>query len=168
MDGEHDRHPENLGADIKRRIELETSAISGRRGDFRWEFVWGALICLIGVAILLDHMGFIADGCQGLLIPPLLLQPLLENAITHGIANLPEGGCVRLAAHCHDGVLSIIVENTFDPEATSIRRNGMGLENVRQRLEARYAKLANMRVSPDQSCFQVSLSLPAETQEVAC
>jgi two-component system, LytTR family, sensor histidine kinase AlgZ len=109
----------------------------------------------------------IAEECKSLLIPPLLLQPLVENAVTHGIANLPEGGCIRLAAHCHEGLLTIVVENTFDPESTLNRRNGMGLENVRQRLEARYPRLASMRVSPEHDKFQVTLSFPAEAQEVA-
>jgi len=101
-----------------------------------------------------------------MMIPALLLQPLIENAVTHGIANLPDGGSVRLTAHCQNGRLSILVENTFDAEATPSHRNGMGLTNVRQRLEARYQKLANMRVAPNATHFQVSLSLPAETQEV--
>ena len=108
----------------------------------------------------------IADDCQSLLIPPLLLQPLVENAVTHGIANLPEGGAVRLAAHCEGDRLLILVENTFDPDATPTHRNGMGLENVRQRLEARYPKLANIRVSTTANQFAVNLSLPAELQEV--
>src|SRR5208337_3559009 len=43
-------------------------------------------------------------------VPPLLLQPLVENAFTHGIANLVEGGWVRLDARCQNGVLSIAVE----------------------------------------------------------
>ena len=81
-----------------------------------------------------------------LLIPPLLLQPLLENAVTHGIANLPEGGSVRLARAVTDGILSILVENTCGPEAT-LTRNGLGLENVRRRLEARYGKRRHARVA---------------------
>jgi predicted membrane protein len=60
MDWERDKRPKDLGADIKRRIELRASLFSGRPGAFRGGFIWGAVICLIGVAILLDHMGFIA------------------------------------------------------------------------------------------------------------
>jgi len=108
----------------------------------------------------------IADECKPMLIPPLLLQPLVENAVTHGIANLPEGGSIRLAARSQDGRLSILVENTFDAESTPAHRNGMGLENVRRRLESRYAKDAQMRISATDGQFQVNLSLPAETHEV--
>jgi two-component system, LytTR family, sensor histidine kinase AlgZ len=108
----------------------------------------------------------VAEDCKTLLIPPLLLQPLIENAVTHGIANLPDGGSVRLAAECQAGRLSILVENTFDVEATPSHRNGMGLQNVRQRLEARYPKQASMRVTADAAQFQVRLTLPAEPQEV--
>jgi two-component system sensor histidine kinase AlgZ len=108
----------------------------------------------------------ITDDCKNLLIPPLLLQPLVENAVKHGIANLPDGGRVHLAAECDNGRLSIVVENSFDPEATPAHRNGMGLANVRQRLDARYPKLASMRVNTTADQFQVNLSLPAEPQEV--
>ncbi len=109
----------------------------------------------------------IAEDCKAMLIPPLLLQPLVENAVTHGIANLPEGGCIRLVARSQDGRLSILVENTFDSESTPTRRNGLGLENVRRRLASRYAREANMRITTDEGQFRVNLSLPAETQEVA-
>ena len=108
----------------------------------------------------------ITEDCMSLLIPPLLLQPLVENAVTHGIANLPEGGQVHLAAQCDNGRLSIVVENTFDPEATPTHRHGMGLANVRQRLDARYPKLASLRVNTTPDQFQVNLSLPAEPQEM--
>jgi two-component system, LytTR family, sensor histidine kinase AlgZ len=108
----------------------------------------------------------IAEDCQTMLIPALLLQPLIENAVTHGIANLPDGGSLRLKVARRGGRLSILVENTFDAEATPSHRNGMGLQNVRQRLEARYPKQASMRVTADASQFQVSLSLPAELQQV--
>jgi len=116
--------------------------------------------------IRLQMTEVVAEDCKAMLIPPLLLQPLIENAVTHGIANLPDGGSVRLKAACQAGRLSIVVENTFDAEATPSHRNGMGLQNVRQRLEARYPKQASMRVSTDASQFQVRLSLPAEAHEV--
>ena len=98
----------------------------------------------------------------------LLVDPVLQlarNAVTHGIANLPDGGQVHLAAECENGRLSIVVENTFDPEATPTHRHGMGLANVRQRLDARYPKEASMRVNTTADQFQVNLSLPAESLE---
>ena len=108
----------------------------------------------------------VAEECKAMLIPPLLLQPLVENAVTHGIATLPDGGSIRLVARSQNGRLSILVQNTFDAESTPGRRNGMGLDNVRRRLESRYAKDAQMRISADNGQFQVNLSLPAETHEV--
>ena len=108
----------------------------------------------------------IQDACNSALIPPLLLQPLVENAVTHGIANLPEGGSISLRAQANDGRMSIVVENSFDAENARTRRGGLGLENVRRRLESRYGSDASMRVSADEGHFLVALSLPVETQEV--
>jgi two-component system sensor histidine kinase AlgZ len=105
----------------------------------------------------------IQEESKTVVIPPLILQPLVENAIVHGIANLPEGGSVRLASSCQNGHLSIVVENTYDPESTPNRRSGMGLANVRRRLEARYGNRAVLRVAPEEQLFRVDLSLPMES-----
>jgi len=105
----------------------------------------------------------IHEESKALLIPPLLLQPLVENAVMHGIANLPEGGTIRVACQSQDGRLSITIENTFDAESTSVRRGGLGLLNVRRRLEGRYEKQSSMQVSAEGNCFRVQLSLPAES-----
>src|SRR5580700_3334798 len=99
-------------------------------------------------------------------LPPLLLQPLVENAITHGIANLPDGGTVRLSGHSHNGRVLLAIQNTFDPDSSPMRKGGLGLRNVRERLEARYGKDANMRVSTENGIFRVNLSFPVDTQEV--
>ena len=99
-------------------------------------------------------------------MPPLLLQPLIENAIAHGIAHLPEGGLVRLSAENANGHVSLAVENSFDPESTPVRKSGLGLKNVRERLEARYGKEANMRVTAEDGKFRVELSFPAHLSEV--
>jgi two-component system, LytTR family, sensor histidine kinase AlgZ len=101
------------------------------------------------------------------LLPPLLLQPLVENAVKHGIAGLPEGGEVRLAVQRQNGRLSILVENSWDPDAPPRRSGGMGLKNVQRRLEARYGKDATLRVNTEGERFQVLLSLPAESEETA-
>src|SRR5213080_3011802 len=99
------------------------------------------------------------------LLPPLLLQPLIENAVKHGIAGLPEGGEVRLSCHRQDGRLDIVVENSWDPDAPPRRSGGLGLKNVQQRLEARYGKDANLRVNTEGPFFRVMLSIPAEGEE---
>jgi two-component sensor histidine kinase len=101
------------------------------------------------------------------LLPPLLLQPLVENAVKHGIAGLPEGGEIRLAVERQNGRLAILVENSWDPEAPPRRAGGLGLKNVQKRLEARYGKDASLRVDTEGELFRVSLSLPAESEERA-
>lgn len=107
----------------------------------------------------------IQEESKACLLPPLLLQPLVENAIKHGIAGLPEGGEVRLTSDRQNGRLAIVVENSWDPDAPPRRSGGLGLKNVQQRLEARYGKEANLRVNSDGPFFQVILSLPAESEE---
>ena len=107
----------------------------------------------------------IQEDSKACLLPPLLLQPLVENAVKHGIASLPEGGEIRLAAERQNGRLAIVVENSWDPETPPRRSGGMGLKNVQRRLEARYGKEASLRVNTEGELFQVTLSLPAESEE---
>jgi signal transduction histidine kinase len=102
----------------------------------------------------------IAPEVLAVKVPPLLLQPLVENAVVHGIANLVEGGDIRLRATCEGDWVTIVVENTFDPDAPPRRRNGVGIANVRQRLEARYARKANFAVTTNANWFRVTLGLP--------
>jgi two-component system, LytTR family, sensor histidine kinase AlgZ len=109
----------------------------------------------------------IQEESKGCMLPPLLLQPLVENAVKHGIAVLPQGGDVRLSAQRQNGRLSLIVENSWDPEAPPRRSGGRGLNNVQRRLEARYGKDASLRVNTEGELFQVRLDLPAESEEKA-
>jgi len=104
----------------------------------------------------------VAPECLSLFVPPLLLQPLVENAVAHGIANLLDGGTIRVEARLEDEVLLIVVANSFDPESVRKRRNGLGLANVRKRLEMRYAGAGSLRVHPGSDTFEVEIALPAE------
>src|SRR5579862_3029295 len=99
-------------------------------------------------------------------IPPLLLQPLVENAIRHGIANLPEGGVIRLSAHRNANEVAIRVENSFDPDSPSPIKTGLGLENIRRRLNARYGTEASIAVQTEGNSFLVNLRLPAQPNGV--
>src|SRR5205823_2259667 len=83
------------------------------------------------------HIDETAAECR---VPPLILQPLVENAVTHGIAGLLEGGVIRLDVTRRDGRLAIALENPRDAAAAPSPRHGLGLENVRQRLWRRSAR----------------------------
>ena len=94
-------------------------------------------------------------------MPPLLLQPLVENAVTHGIAQALEGGTVRLEARRSGDRLLLAVHNPRDEGVLARAGAGIGIENVRRRLETVYGRDAELRVIPDGVSFQVELDLPA-------
>jgi two-component system, LytTR family, sensor histidine kinase AlgZ len=100
-------------------------------------------------------------------IPPLILQPLIENAIVHGVAHLPEGGWIKLHAQSVDGRLAIAVDNNFDPEYKSKRKSGIGLANVRERIEARYGQDGSFVATAEGDRFHVAITLPIERSAAA-
>ncbi len=96
-------------------------------------------------------------------VPPLLLQPLIENAVSHGISHLPEGGWIRLDIQQPDPQsVHIEVENTFDPDSPPRRKNGMGLKIVQQRIEARFGAQGVFTCNKDENRFRVTMDFPAE------
>src|SRR4029077_4605829 len=95
------------------------------------------------------------------LVPPLLLQPLVENAIVHGISTLIEGGTVRLEASRTGHRLRIGIENTFDPEAPPRHRGGLGLKIVRERLTAFYGSEAFFAAKRLEGRHLAVISIPA-------
>jgi two-component system sensor histidine kinase AlgZ len=109
----------------------------------------------------------IAEDARACLVPPLLLLPLVENAVTHGIAQLLDGGTVRLDVERRTGQLWLCVENPRDSESPPRKGSGIGLENVRRRLQATYGDEATLRVGAGESSFRVELTLPAVEGEAA-
>jgi hypothetical protein len=107
----------------------------------------------------------IDDASAACLVPPLLLQPLVENAITHGIAGLLEGGVIRLDIARRNGHCSIRLENPCEPDTRPARSGGMGLDNVRRRLAATFGRDASMEIHAGAEQFRVELYLPCTTDE---
>lgn len=97
-------------------------------------------------------------------VPPLLLQPLVENAVRHGIATLVEGGAILIEARRAQGSLLIALENTFDENASARRGNGLGLANVRKRLDVRYGNAARLDVRVTGDRYRVELLVPGEME----
>ncbi len=98
-----------------------------------------------------------ASDCE---VPPLLVQPLVENAIKHGIASLSDGGEIRMSSQVADQKLRFSIENAFDPDAPATRKSGFGLVNVRSRLAARYGAAARLDIQVENNIFKVVMTVP--------
>ena len=101
------------------------------------------------------------ESCLGDPIPPLLLQPLVENAVKHGISMLEEGGAIELTLK-KDPDLTISIENPLDPASSSPPGTSRGLAIVEERLVAFYGKHARMVVHRRSDSFQVILEIPGD------
>ncbi|HVQ29300.1 MAG TPA: histidine kinase [Vicinamibacteria bacterium] len=107
----------------------------------------------------------IDEAARRCAMPPLLLQPLLENAIRHGVATLPEGGVLRLEARTDGQRLRLLVENRFDPQAPARPGVGLGLANVQGRLRTRYGDGALVDARKTADAFRVVVVIPARSIE---
>ena len=107
----------------------------------------------------------IGDDAGACLLPPMILQPLVENAVKHGIGNLPAGGTVRIEARREGSLLHVRIANDVDEDMPAAGAKGIGLANVRQRLTTIYGHLASVSWAREQQQFRVVMSLPFETTE---
>jgi hypothetical protein len=103
----------------------------------------------------------VTDSADTLLVPALVLQPLVENAVHHGVAHLLEGGEIRVSARRYAGLLELAVENPCDPDRPTSRGAGVGLANVRARVEALFGNRARVEVQSARERFRVLIVLPA-------
>jgi two-component sensor histidine kinase len=105
----------------------------------------------------------VPDELRKAKIPSLILQPLVENAIKHGIAQRAQGGEVRVAASRADGLLHLSVYNDgplLDRDGCSVK-DGIGLSNLRTRLKLLYGNDCDLRLENyGITGVQVSLALP--------
>ncbi|HUA83099.1 MAG TPA: sensor histidine kinase [Bryobacteraceae bacterium] len=100
------------------------------------------------------------EDCSDCLIPPLVLQPLIENAVKHGIASMVDGGTIKVEGHVSNGILEVSVENGFDPDSPAPRRHGLGLRNVRSRLETRFGPEATLTAKAVKNQFRAEMIVP--------
>jgi hypothetical protein len=99
-------------------------------------------------------------ACSDCDVPALLIQPLVENAVKHGIAMMAEGGEIVISGRRDRDWLRFTITNPFDPDAPSTGRNGLGLRNIRERLESRYGGAARMEINVENCSYRVVLWLP--------
>ena len=104
----------------------------------------------------------VEPAAGSVLTPPLLLQPLVENAVRHGLADRPEGGRIALGARVEGGQLVL----TVDDDGTGAlvgEGTGIGVSSVRERLRVLYGDAASVEAGPRARGFGVTLRLPARS-----
>lgn len=99
-------------------------------------------------------------------IPPLTLQPLVENAIYHGIEPLAEGGTVIVAGALADGVITLEVVNPVATAAQQRPGNRIALDNVSQRLAFHFGEAGRLTTDLDDGHYRARLVLPFHETEV--
>jgi LytS/YehU family sensor histidine kinase len=104
----------------------------------------------------------IDNNCLDFKIPVLLLQPLYENAIKHGVYESTESVRIITRARTVDGYIELIISNNYDTTPTSKKGTGTGLLNVTRRLELFYGNKASIKTSKENGIYTVSLYIPKD------
>jgi two-component system, LytTR family, sensor histidine kinase AlgZ len=101
-----------------------------------------------------------AEAALDRAIPKLLLQPLVENAVLHGIARLPDGGSVVIQVRNVDAGVEVKIDNPCPPRMPATSGNGHALESVSLRLQHYFGPQAWMAVAPAAGYYSVTLWMP--------
>ncbi|MCW9012590.1 MAG: histidine kinase [Gammaproteobacteria bacterium] len=101
-------------------------------------------------------------------IPALCLQPLVENAIYHGIEPIPQGGIIKIQAQIENNRLCLSVSNPISTHSQMKNHNSnhMAQENIRTRLALTYGDAAVFEIEAEQELYRVSLRIPIERPEI--
>jgi two-component system, LytTR family, sensor histidine kinase AlgZ len=94
------------------------------------------------------------------LVPPLVLQPLVENAVYHGIEPCPDGGEIRIEVRVVAGVLEMMLTNPFPRESRQTAGNRMAIANIRERLQLHFDAEASMRSEVSDGVYKVTIRMP--------
>jgi two-component system, LytTR family, sensor kinase len=102
----------------------------------------------------------VSAECTTALVPNMILQPLLENAIKHGVYESQEPVLIHLNCRMENNFLHVRISNNFDKELVSKKGKGFGLRNVQERLQLLYGKRELMNTSTNGAVFEVDLLIP--------
>ena len=128
--------------------------------------------CVDVYALLMDerltcHID-VEPGAWNALVPRVILQPLVENAVVHGIARRRQGGEILLSARIEDERLIVALQNDDAEIAGTSTGNGIGLSNVRERLRELYGPSQALEMVPDPGGrTRVTVTLPLTRGETA-
>jgi two-component system LytT family sensor kinase len=109
----------------------------------------------------------IDPACGEMMMPAMILQPLLENAVKHGVNTMLTACHIILKAQCNESYLDISISNTFDPDAVPRKGTGTGLSNVKKRMAAIYGRSDLLSSKTTGPTFEVKLHIPFLIAETA-
>lgn len=122
-------------------------------------------LCSIQFEQRLHYQQQIDSNCTELAVPKLLLQLCVENAVKHGISRLPEGGTISISANTHDHNLQLRVTNHGTLHPDDDKSSGVGLRNIRQRLQLLYQGRASLRLYQHADQVITEILIPMESYE---
>ena len=111
----------------------------------------------------------IDEQALGALVPSLILQPLIENAIKYAISPLEEGGTLKIAARVHHGTLALQLADTgpgLGNGDNGQKSSGVGLKNTRERLQQLYGERQALTLAPNEpSGLAITINIPFEEED---
>ena len=108
----------------------------------------------------LDTQFICNDSCLTRMVPSMILQPLYENAIKHGVYESTELIVIRTKVDCNPKYTEVFISNNIDPEAIPKKGEGFGLKSIRDRLFILYNDRDLLQVKKVENRFEVKLILP--------
>lgn len=162
-----DTEPAQARRMLERLIELLRSSLAASRADRATLGQESALLAAyldilkVRMGNRLDYILDIPSELTSAHLPPLTLQPLVENAIRHGLEPKVDGGTVQVRAQALEGRLMVEVEDDgqgFRPGAGA----GVGLDNVRDRLASQYGDGARLVIEEARPGTRIRITLPLE------
>jgi two-component system sensor histidine kinase AlgZ len=98
------------------------------------------------------------------LIPPLLLQPLIENAVYHGIEPLAAGGMISIQIYTRRNEVHLVLTNPYSTQNKHNNGNKMALKNIKERLTLHFDLEASLKSTQSEGNYQVHITLPHTTK----
>lgn len=102
----------------------------------------------------------IGVDCTGFLLPGLILQPLMENAVKYGVYESTEQSDIFITATCAGDLLDVRITNDYDPDFITKRGEGIGLRNVSSRMRIMYGREDLILINREERRFEVQLLFP--------
>ena len=102
----------------------------------------------------------VPEECMERLIPNMILQPLIENAIKHGVYNSTDEILIELTCVPEKDFLRIVITNDYDPDAVKKKGEGIGLKNIKKRLQLIYNRIDLLKTTAGKKVFKAELFIP--------